>query len=340
MDIKAGWIGDPKVKDIRTTKEESETRLTKMQKKYPILGYGITKNSPEKISVLVEKITPEIEAMFQKGIRGHDVTIIEVGHIVALNADRTSEYRPLFGGISVGHYQITAGTIGAMVYDKYTNQPLILSNAHVLANSDTPADDYAFKGDAIYQPGLYDDSGATLAGKLEKWVPLESGVTIDAATATPTVEVLNEIYGIPKITGIASPEVGMTIRKSGRTTGLTEGNILSVESTIDVDYGASGTIRFHDQFISTGMSSGGDSGSVCINDKNEVVGLLFAGSSSVTVYNNIEHVVDLLGIRFEPYGIEEGEDEIPVPQRLSQAELILIALGALALAITYSCVAR
>ena len=337
---KEGWIGDQVIKDIRITKDESATRLTKMQTSLPgLIGYGITTGSDEVISVLVEKKTPEIEAMFREGIRGHKVKIIEIGHVVALNIDRTAEYRPLIGGISVGHYKITAGTLGSLVYDTLTGVPMILSNCHVLANSDTPNEEYAIRGDPIYQPGLYDYGGASLIGKLERWIPLEDGITVDAAVATTSVGILNVIEDIPKITGIASPEVGMKIKKSGRTTGYTEGRILSTDSIIDVGY-TDGKVRFIDQFITTNMSAGGDSGSICVTEDGKVVGLLFAGSSSVTVFNNINNVINELGIRFEPYGVEEGDDDIPVPPGLSPTELLLIALGAIALAITYSCVAR
>ena len=336
---KEGWIGDQVIKDIRITKDESATRLTKMQGSLKgLLGYGITKSSPEKIAVLVEKKTPEIEAMFRKGIRGNEVKIIEIGHVVALGIDRMAEYRPLVGGISTGHYQITAGTLGAIVYDNITNQPLLLSNCHVLANSDTPTEEYAITGDPVYQPGLYDSQTAKLSARLHRWIPLEDGVTSDSALAIPTVETLNEVIDIPKITGITSPETDMIVMKSGRTTGLTEGKIISTESMIDVDYGY-GKVRLVDQFITTHMSEGGDSGSIGVTTDGKVVGLLFAGSNIVTVFNDINNVINQLGVRFEPYGVDEDE-EITVPQGLSPTELILIALGAIALALTYSCVYR
>ena len=54
-------------------------------------------------------------------------------------------------GISIGHYSITAGTFGAVVRDAATNARLILSNNHVLANSNSGS-----KGDTILQPGRYD----------------------------------------------------------------------------------------------------------------------------------------------------------------------------------------
>lgn len=336
MTEKQGWIGDPQVKDIRTTKAESETRLTKLQEKYPILGYGITKSSPEKISVLVEEITPDIESLFRSGIRGYDTKIIEIGHIVALSVDRTDEYRPLVGGISTGHFLVSAGTLGSIVYDSNTSKPLLLSNAHVLANSDTPTEDLALTGDDIFQPGKY-DTGTEVVASLYNWIPLQDGVTVDAALAAPLIDVSNTIIDIPRITGIASPQVGMKVKKSGRTTGFTEGEIMSVESTIDVDYGTE-TIRLTDQFITTCMSAGGDSGSICINDNNDVIGLLFAGSDKVTVFNKIENVINQLNIKFVPYDTaEDYEEVIPPAQWPSQTDAILIALAVAALAITYSC---
>ena len=55
------------------------------------------------------------------------------------------------GGVSIGHYAITAGTPGAFVKDKTTAETLILSNNHVMANSND-----ASIGDAILQPGPAD----------------------------------------------------------------------------------------------------------------------------------------------------------------------------------------
>ena len=61
-------------------------------------------------------------------------------------------FRPnIPAGVSIGHYAVTAGTLGAVVFDNNTGEPLILSNNHVLANSNQGA-----IGDAILQPGTTD----------------------------------------------------------------------------------------------------------------------------------------------------------------------------------------
>jgi len=80
------------------------------------------------------------------GVSSVPVDVLEVGRIDALSY--TSRYRPAPGGVSIGHYKITAGTLGALVYDKITGEPLILSNNHVLANSNN-----ANLGESILQPG-------------------------------------------------------------------------------------------------------------------------------------------------------------------------------------------
>lgn len=326
MNNKQGWIGEKVVKDIRTTKQESETRRTKLKKSLPgIVGYGITRGSGERIAIICEEITPEIQSMFREGIRGQPVKFIEVGHIVALD-DRMTKYRPLVGGISVGHYAVSAGSIGSIVYADSDNRPLVLSNAHVLANSDTPTEDLALIGDDIFQPGKY-DSGTEVVAHLEDWIPLEDNVTVDAAIASPTTHITNTILDIPKITGTTTPIIGMKVQKSGRTTGFTDGEIVAVDVSIDVDYGTE-VITLDEQFITTRMSAGGDSGSVSVTLDGQVVGLLFAGSDKATVYNTISNVTSQLGVHFETY----GTDEPPAIENGITIEDILIAIGIIGVA--------
>ncbi|MGH0883448.1 hypothetical protein [Bacillus paranthracis] len=90
--------------------------------------------------------------------------------------------------------------------------------------------------------------------------------------------------------------VGTRIMKVGRTTNHTHGVITAVNATVDVNYGSGRVARFRDQIITTNLSSGGDSGSLIMTNDGVAIGLLFAGSSSVTIANHIEHIRSLLGI--------------------------------------------
>jgi len=75
--------------------------------------------------------------------------VVEVGKIVAFAY--TERRRPCPPGYSVGHYAITAGTLGAWVTRVGSSLPHILSNNHVVGNSNN-----ATLGDAVLQPGTYD----------------------------------------------------------------------------------------------------------------------------------------------------------------------------------------
>ena len=66
-----------------------------------------------------------------------------------LKVVRTAMMRPARPGVSIGHYKGGAGTFGAVVYSTANNEPLILSNNHVLANSTMIGDQKAKIGDSI-----------------------------------------------------------------------------------------------------------------------------------------------------------------------------------------------
>jgi len=107
------------------------------------------------ITILVEQKKPvealEPEDLIPSSLDGARTDVVEVGRLVAFETPR-DRYRPTIpGGVSIGHYKVTAGTIGAMVFDRDTGEPLILSNNHVLANSND-----ALIGDVILQPGPTD----------------------------------------------------------------------------------------------------------------------------------------------------------------------------------------
>jgi len=258
-----------------------------------------------------------------------------VGEIRALQNPK-DRWRPAPGGVSIGHHAITAGTLGVVVKDNSTGERLILSNNHVMANSND-----AVAGDAILQPGPYD--GGTLPGDviahLLRFVPIRYVMDIpdcpisttaagaanllaraigsrhrliavrqqaeanrvDAALARPVGPdmVSDEIMSIGTIAGIREAVLGMAVRKTGRTTGFTTGTVDLLDATVNVSYGAGRTAVFEGQIVTSAMSQGGDSGSLLVDASgNMAVGLLFAGSEQTTIHNPISEVVSALGISF------------------------------------------
>ena len=82
-------------------------------------------------------------------VGGMPIDIEEVGEIVPQMYTRRYP-RPVRCGVSIGHPQVTAGTLGCLVVLN-NNRLCLLSNNHVIANSNN-----ARIGDPIIQPGRVD----------------------------------------------------------------------------------------------------------------------------------------------------------------------------------------
>ena len=220
--------------------------------------------------------------------------------------------RPLLIGCSVGHFRITAGTLGCFVHLRGNDAPLILSNNHVLANENRGK-----IGDVILQPGDYDGGAKDhdVVGHLAAFERLRAGRPndIDAATASlaPKISIgPSNVRSLGKLTGVAPPlgDVGIRVAKVGRTTGLTRGHVTAFELDDVVISFDNGNLRFDDQIEIEGVGSrpfsdGGDSGSLIVNQAGEGVGLLFAGSdqggsngTGLTYANPLSTVLDRLGV--------------------------------------------
>lgn len=219
--------------------------------------------------------------------------------------ERTSRRRPAQPGVSVAHFLVTAGTLGAIARDGATGRLLILSNNHVLANSTDGRDGRASPGDAVLQPGPYDGGREPddVIARLLRFVPLRAGPRrvenqVDAAVAAVIDEaaVIPDLLGIGPPQGAAAARMGMPVRISGRTSGVRSGSIVAMEVTADVGMATGATARFVNQLATTPIAQPGDSGSLVVDTATRAVGLLFAGSSSLSLANPIQPVLDALGI--------------------------------------------
>ena len=126
---------------------------------------------------------------------------------------------------------------------------------------------------------------------------------MDAAVAKPLDPqmVVPEVLGIGIPSGTAAASLDMLVRKSGRTTGVTEGTIEVLNATVNISYGDNQSARFEDQIITSTMCMGGDSGSVLFSaGTSQVIGLLFGGSSLVTIYSPIEPILSALKVSLNP----------------------------------------
>lgn len=234
---------------------------------------------------------------------------IALGFSSTAIADGGSQHRvkqstPVKMGTSGGSAQDASkgfccgGTLGALV--NYDGAIHILSNNHVVARSGS-----ASVGEDTVQPGLIDSScratGNIIGDFVGDLVPL--GSNLDAALSlarSGTVDTTGAILdiGVP-CTEMQAASIGLPVMKSGRTTGFTTGSITAVAVSVSIQYqkgcnsGKKFTVTYANQIATGNMSAGGDSGSLLLSNDGtpNPVGLLYAGSSSTTIYNPAADVV-------------------------------------------------
>jgi len=263
----------------------------------------------------VRNRVPRTVAVPRVGVVHTDV--VEIGR-VRLESE-TGRLRPAPPGCGLGHPDVTVGTFGCLVKRNDDESGLyILSNSHVLADSGI-----ARVGDEIVQPGVH-DGGRTpgdVIATLNRFVPFDYGRQgypnlVDAAIAK--VRRKSGVQREIRILGIAPAGIsrtlhrGMQVRKVGRTTDLTTGEILDVAYRVRLRYKAPGyrsrhyrrrghrrhaTVGLRDLVLCTRFTDYGDSGAAVLNSRNRIVGLHFAGSASNSIFCRAEHVFSLLDVR-------------------------------------------
>ncbi len=318
-----------------------DSQAEKLMSKKNVVGVGIgfkmVNGKPTKelgiICSVTYKTVKEVlksKDLIPKTLKGFNTDVVETG-VIRAQQDPKRRYRPAPGGVSIGHYSITCGTLGC--YVMRNGKKYALSNNHVLANSND-----ASIGDAILQPGPADggrdpndrfallkdfvkinfvggNGGSCPIGSavvkclnfLAKMVGSKTRVSASSSATDNTVDaaiaevrddnwIKDEIMQIGKVNGYNSGQLGMEVQKFGRTTNYTKSVISQVNATITVSYGGGKTAIFTDQLVAGAMSAGGDSGSAVLDMDNNLVGLLFAGSDSTTIMNRIENVFSELNV--------------------------------------------
>ena len=116
----------------------------------------------------------------------------------------------------------------------------------------------------------------------------------------PHIQVDSIIPQIGTVNGTKPVNIGMTVAKHGRTTGLRKSTVTLLNATVDVGYSTprgERTARFTAQILTGGMSEGGDSGSLVVDPTdNMAVGLLFGGSPQASLVTPIQAVLSALNV--------------------------------------------
>ncbi len=212
--------------------------------------------------------------------------------------ERLVRTRPLKAGLSVSGINATAGSIGAFVRD---------ADGVIYFLGSEPAPDSP--GSAVVQPGRVDggEPPDDVVGEWADGLPLRDGVSIahmvNLVRLDEGISFEVSIPGIGPIRGVRDPAVGMSVRKLGRSSGLTEGTIQQVDVTRTINLGGP-EVRVVDAVVAGAMSQGGDRGALVMDDEGYAVGVIVAGSEITTILAPIQEVLDHFNVRL----IQVGEE--------------------------------
>lgn len=249
---------------------------------------------------------------------GLKTDVIEIGKYGFYQGETITErYRPLEGGCEIliideedeedeeDEQKISNGTLGCIV-TKVENQErefYILSNNHVLANfNQNPIGIPIIQTNDIDNPDIMED----IVANLSSFIPIkfiEGDIKpvnfVDCAIAKIIDKsmISNKIIDIGEIKGVVKASLNQKIKKVGASTGLTIGKIITIGATVEIPAMEELKILYKNQLLSDIDGDHGDSGSVVLNEDNEVLGLLVGGGGGGPVLiNEINKVLELLNV--------------------------------------------
>jgi len=213
------------------------------------------------------------------------------------------KHRPLKGGSQVrnqhveGDNDVLAGTIGCLVrLDSPVQEICALSCEHVFMAGQ------ASVNVLVGQPRWIHSCCCCTFNQIGKVINFQKNASVDCAIAqldtdiaqeVSTGNTVNDIVGIGTMAGVAQAVCFEAVRKRGRTTELTTGQV------IDVIFENS-QILVHPTGASPKFADRGDSGAVIVNSADRVIGLLWATDATTHtrgVANHIGQVMDAMGIK-------------------------------------------
>ncbi|WP_221392467.1 S1 family peptidase [Dyadobacter sp. NIV53] len=306
-------------KEFNKVRKQAEEELMKLPGVIAV-GVGLKEVKGEiqrqpcfKVKVDRKKAKSELGAndIIPDEIYGFKTDVTEIETVQAQGAD-SSKYRPIISGSQIESSGMAAyGTLGCFAKRNSDNKIVILSNWHVIVDNPDAID-----GDRVGQPthsgccsccstneiGKVSD-GRFKVGNMDAAIALLSGQDTDAI---PEDRFLNEVIDIGSVSGSAIPLALETVFKRGRTTLLTKGQITDDNAVNSTTYNTynnlvitrSGQFEISPSAPFTDFTLKGDSGSVSVNEHNEVVLLNYSGSDTThkSYGTNIKSIETTLGI--------------------------------------------
>jgi hypothetical protein len=184
-------------------------------------------------------------------------------------ANHGKVFRPIRPGVFIHSLaaQGGGGTVG-LIATSDGNDRWLVSCYHVLVRFDmTPGQD----DESIFQPS----SGSGPEVAKTRMTHAFSDLDIAAARCVAGIKAVNEILGIGPISGPIPPVQGMKVRKSGASTGITDGEIVAVNGDhVQVGLRAGFANDYE-------LSDEGDSGAVWVEEQSKAPVAMLLGLAGV-----------------------------------------------------------
>jgi hypothetical protein len=206
-----------------------------------------------------ERFLPTTSLLPRRVYVGRDalaVDVVETGPIYPLSF--TGQVLPVPYGVTVGHFNVTAGTFGAVVNDLTDNSRCVLSNNHILADTDKGS-----IGDVILHPAPFDGGlyGLDNVAMLKRFVPIQpTGNVVDAAIGElirPNVAVDHVMNDLIPIATAAHPALGLLFAGGCNRTFMNP--IDSVLTALNVEFtngaGVTATVNIGDHLEKVGRTT-------------------------------------------------------------------------------------
>lgn len=228
-------------------------------------------------------------------IRGINTDVLPRSSTEMLTDD--GKYRPLKGGSQVknqyveGDNDLLGGTIGCLVrFDSPLQEICALSCEHVMMAGQ------AGLQVIVGQPRYVVSCCCCTYNQIGKVVNYEKNDKVDCAVAVLDQDIaqevssrntLNDVVDIGTLTGVAQAVCFEAVKKRGRTTELTTGQVVDIifENSQILVHPTGGNPKFADR---------GDSGSVIVNSANRVIGLLWATDAATRTKGVGNHIGEVM----------------------------------------------
>jgi hypothetical protein len=295
---------------------------------------GEVLNKPCIVVNVTKKVEGMTEGLIPSEIEGFPTDVAELGIDKLLSGPPlTGPICPLRPGYSIAHkavrsietpdyFVLASGTLSCIVRDLRDSELLILSNNHVLANTNE-----AETGDEIMHPGpYYKDLGPLPAATLKAYKKIVFGGDehspdalknrIDAAVARPIVPIDPDIpsIGIPEGVSEIEPAANVRVKMTGAMSGYKEGLIVQGDVSAKFsNFGGTGKDAYFEHYFNCQpLATHGDSGSLMLDKDGKALGLVFMakfvdGTPTISRACRLQYVLRELGIELVTKSIWNSE---------------------------------